>query len=91
MLLEAVESDEAFGQLIALAAGLRTFHDRGRRVPDLRGKPSYAIVREVILPKTARLFYLHVTDSDEVVILGFLLKGQTFSVGALGRYFQDED
>ena len=89
-LLGDVESDATFERLLALAAGLRTFPDRGRRVPELRGRPEYDIVRELILPKTARLFYPHVTDSDEVVVLGFLLKGRLFTKTVLGRYFEDE-
>jgi plasmid stabilization system protein ParE len=89
--LTDVESDEVFDELVALAAGLRTFPDRGRRVPELRGAHAYDAVREIILPKTARLFYLHIPESDEVVVLGFLLKGQVFTWKVLRRYFSREE
>jgi plasmid stabilization system protein ParE len=90
-LLDGVESDETFERLLALAAGLRTFPNRGRRVPELRGRPEYDIVREVILPRRARLFYLYIPDSDEVIVLGFLLKGRLFTSTVLGRYFEREE
>ena len=89
-LLADVESDETFDQLLALAAGLRTFPNRGRRVPEPRARPEYEIVREIVLPRRARLFYLYVPDSDEVIVLGFLLKGRSFTSKVLGRYFESE-
>jgi plasmid stabilization system protein ParE len=89
--LNDIESDETFERLIALSGGLQVFPDRGRRVPELRGKPAHALVRELILPKTARLFYLYIPDSNEVVILGFLLRRQLFTSSVLGRYFEGED
>jgi hypothetical protein len=85
-ILADVESDETFNHLHA--AGLRTFLNRDRRVPELRTRPGYDIVREIILPRRARLFYLHVPDSDEVIVLGFLLKGRPFTSKVLGRYFE---
>jgi plasmid stabilization system protein ParE len=87
--LEDVESDELFEKLLALAAGLGRFPERGWRVPELVGTPPYDIVREIILPRAARVFYLFVTDSDEVVILGFLLRGQEFRPATLGPYFKE--
>lgn len=89
--LGEIESDELFEQLVALAAGLATFPNRGRRVPELRGSPVFELVRELILPKTARLFYLHIPESDEVVVLGFLLRGQLFTWKVLRRYFTDDE
>ncbi|HXG64006.1 MAG TPA: hypothetical protein VNO70_02795, partial [Blastocatellia bacterium] len=74
-------------QLFALAAGLSKLPERGRRVPELDGRPEYDIVREIILPRQARLFYLFIPDSDEVIILGALTKGQTFRRRMLGSYF----
>ena len=47
----------------------------------------YDIVREVILPGKARLFYLFIPDSDEVIILGLLTGGQQFRPGILRHYF----
>jgi plasmid stabilization system protein ParE len=58
--LTAVPSDEAVEELLALAAGLARFPERGRRVPELAGRPEHEIVREVILPRRARVFYLFV-------------------------------
>jgi plasmid stabilization system protein ParE len=89
--LNEVESDATFEEIVALAAGLATFPDRGRRVPELRDTPVYDLVRELILSKTARLFYLHIPESDEVVVLGFLLRGRVFTWKILRRYFSSEE
>ncbi|HEY9231269.1 MAG TPA: hypothetical protein VIS78_03965, partial [Blastocatellia bacterium] len=59
----------------------------GRRVPELAGRPEYAIVREIILPRKARVLYLFIPDSDEVIILGLLTKGREFKLKVLGHYF----
>lgn len=67
--LTGIPSDETVEELLALAAGLARFPQRGRHVPELQGRPEYEIVREVILPRKARVFYLFVPDSDEVIIL----------------------
>jgi len=56
----------------------------------LRGRPAHDIVRELILPHKARVFYLHIPDSDEVIILGLLLRGRLFSQKVLGRYFESD-
>jgi plasmid stabilization system protein ParE len=87
--LADVETDELVEKLLALAAGLGRFPERGRRVPELAGTPPYDIVREIILSRAARVFYMFVTDSDEVIILGFLLRGQEFRPPTLGPYFED--
>lgn len=73
--LTAVPSDETVEELLALAAGLARFPQRGRQVPELKGRPEREIVREVILPRKARVFYLFVPDSNEVIILGLLPRG----------------
>ena len=85
--LTQVRSDEIVDQLIALAAGLSRFPNRGRRVPELEGRGAYDLVREIILPRKARLFYLFIPDSDEVIILGLLTGGQRFRSGVLRHYF----
>lgn len=85
--LADIESDELEDQLIALAFGLNRFPERGRRVPELAGDPEYNIVREVILPRKARLLYLFIPDSDEVLVLGVILKGGVFRRELLGSYF----
>ncbi|MCI0490198.1 MAG: type II toxin-antitoxin system RelE/ParE family toxin [Blastocatellia bacterium] len=82
-----IRSDKTVEQLLALAAGLRRLPDRGRRVPELQDRPEYNIVREIILPRKARMFYLYIPDSDEVIILGLLTKGREFHIKALGDYF----
>ncbi|MEJ7616977.1 MAG: type II toxin-antitoxin system prevent-host-death family antitoxin [Pyrinomonadaceae bacterium] len=61
--LSAVPSDETVEELLALAAGLTRFPQRGRHVPELENHPAYEIVREVVLPRQARVFYLFVPDS----------------------------
>jgi plasmid stabilization system protein ParE len=88
--LAGVSSDELVEELLALAAGLGRLPERGRRVPELRGRPAHDIVRELILPHKARVFYLHIPDSDEVIILGLLLRGRLFSQKVLGRYFESD-
>lgn len=82
-----IRSDETVERLFALGAGLHHLPERGRRVPELHGHPEYEIIREIILPGKARIFYLFVPDSDEVVILGLLPKGREFHRKALGHYF----
>jgi plasmid stabilization system protein ParE len=84
-----VWTGEAEGQL-ALAAGLARFPKRGRRAPELEGHPAYEIVREVILPRKARVFYLFVPDSDEVIILGLLPRGKVFRSHVLGPRFESD-
>ena len=79
--LTAVPSDETVQELLALAAGLARFPERGRHVPELEGQPEHEIVREIILPRKARVFYLFVPDSDEVIILGLLPRGGAFRAG----------
>ena len=74
-------------QLFALSAGLSRFPERGRRVPELAGAPEYDIVREVILPRKARLLYLFIPDSNQVLVLGISLKGGIFRREVLGPYF----
>lgn len=85
--MDHIESDELEEQLIALAFGLNRFPERGRRVPELAGESEYDIVREVILPRKARLIYLFVPDSNEVLVLGIILKGGIFRREVLGPYF----
>jgi plasmid stabilization system protein ParE len=88
--LTTTPSDETVEELLALAAGLSRFPHRGRHVPELQDHPEYEIVREVILPRKARLFYLYVPDSDEVIILGLLPRGGAFRPRVLGpRFAQD--
>ena len=86
--LDDISADETVEQLLALAAGLRRLPERGRKVPELAGRPEYDIVREIILPRKARIFYLFIPDSDEVVILGLLTKGREFKLKVLGHYFE---
>lgn len=88
--LAAVSSDELMEQLLALAAGAGRLPERGRRGPELRGRPAHDIVREIILPHKARVFCLSVPDSDEVIIPGLLLRGRLFSRKVLGRYFESD-
>jgi plasmid stabilization system protein ParE len=80
--LTSIPSDETVEELLALAAGLARFPQRGRHVPELEGQPEYEIVREVILPRKARVFYLFVPDSDEVIILGLLCRAVACSARA---------
>jgi plasmid stabilization system protein ParE len=87
--LTAIPSDKVVDELLALAAGLALFPKRGRRVPELKDDPAYEIVREVILPRKARVLYLFISDSDEIIILGLLPRGRTFSSQALGPRFDD--
>ncbi|HZT59526.1 MAG TPA: type II toxin-antitoxin system RelE/ParE family toxin [Pyrinomonadaceae bacterium] len=88
--LTATSSDEMVEELLALAAGLARFPERGRRVPELHGQPEHEIVREVILPHKARVFYLFVPDSDEVIILGLLPRGGVFRTRVLGPRFEKD-
>ena len=87
--LTAIPSDETVEELLALAAGLARFPQRGRRVPELEDHPAYEIVREVVLPRKARVFYLFVPDSDEVIILGLLPRGKVFRSRVLGPRFEE--
>ena len=82
--------EAAKAERIALAAGLARFPQRGRQVPELEGRPEYEIVREVILPRKARVFYLFVPDSDEVIILGLLPRGGVFRSRVLGPRFEQD-
>lgn len=86
--LTSIVSDETVEELLALAAGLARFPERGRKVPELHDHSAYEIVREVILPREARVFYLFVPDSDEVIILGLLPRGGMFRLRALGPRFE---
>jgi plasmid stabilization system protein ParE len=88
--LTAIPSDGAVEELLALAAGLARFPERGRHVPELQDHPAYGIVREVILPRRARVFYLFVPDSDEVIILGLLPRGGVFRSRVLGPRFETD-
>ena len=88
--LTAIPSDETVEELLALAAGLSRFPKRGRHVPELQNHPAYQIVREVILPRKARVFYLFVPDSDEVIILGLLPRGGVFRSRTLGPRFESD-
>ncbi len=88
--LTAIPSDETVEELLALAAGLARFPERGRHVPELQDQPEYEIVREVILPRKARVFYLFVPDSDEVIILGLLQRGGAFRSRVLGPRFETD-
>jgi len=88
--LTAIVSDETLEELLALAAGLARFPERGRKIPELENHPAHEIVREVILPRNARVFYLFVPESDEVIILGLLTRGGVFRSSTLGPRF-DED
>lgn len=45
-------------------------------------------MREVILPRKARLFYLFVPDTDEVITLGLLPRGGVFRSRVLGPRFE---
>ena len=47
-------------------------------------------MREVILPRKARVFYLYVPDSDEVIILGLLPRGGAFRSRVLGPRFEQD-
>lgn len=85
--LIAIPSDETVDELLALAAGLARYPERGRHVPELQDHPEYEIVREVILPRTARVFYLFVSDSAEVIILGLLPLDGVFRSRVLGPRF----
>lgn len=87
--LAAISADETVEELLALAAGLVRFPQRGRHVPELDGRPEYEIVREVILPRKARVFYLFVPDSDEVILLGLLHRGGAFRARVLGPRFSE--
>lgn len=94
--LLAFGSLEMAAELFTLSAGLARFPERGRRVPELAGEPEYDIVREVILPRKARLLYLFITDSDELLVLGIILKGasfvEKFSVTtSIHRYMHSDD
>jgi len=88
--LTGITSDETVEELLALAAGLARFPQRGRHVPELQDCPEHEIVREVILPRKARVLYLYVPDSDEVIILGLLPRGGAFRSRVLGPRF-DQD
>jgi plasmid stabilization system protein ParE len=87
--LAEVSADEMAEELLALAGGLSRFPERGRRVPELRTHPAYDPVREIILPHRARVFYLHIPDSDEIIILGLLTRGRLFHSKILGHYFDE--
>lgn len=88
--LTAVPSDETVEELLALAAGLARFPQRGRHVLELQDSPEYEIVREVILPRKVRVFYLFVPDSDEVIILGLLPRDGAFRSRVLGPRFEQD-
>jgi len=88
--LTAIPSNETVEELLALAAGLSRFPHRGRHVSELQDHPEYQIVREVILPRKARVFYLFVPDSDEVIILGLLPRGGVFRSRVLGPRFEHD-
>lgn len=88
--LTAISSGETVEELLALAAGLPRFPERGRHVPELQDQTEYEIVREVILPHKARVFYLFVPDSNEVIILGLLPRGGVFRSHVLGPRFESD-
>jgi len=88
--LIAIPSDETVEEVLALAAGLTRFPERGRKIPELENHPAHEIVREVILPRRARVFYLFVPDSDEVIILGLLPSGRVFRTRFLGPRFETD-
>lgn len=88
--LTAVPLDETVEELLALAAGLARFTQRGRHVPEFEGRPEHEIVREVILPRKARVFYLFGPDSDEVIILSLLPRGGVFRPRVLGPRFEQD-
>lgn len=85
--LDDLDSIEFVEQLAALVSGLSRFPERGRKIPELAGQPEYEIVREIILPRKARVIYLFIPDSDEVLILGIIFKGRIFRREVLGPYF----
>jgi plasmid stabilization system protein ParE len=85
--LSDLESAEFAEQLVAVASGLNRFPERGRKVPELVGHPEYDILREIILPRKARLIYLFAPDSDEVLILGTITRGRIFRREVLRPYF----
>lgn len=87
--LKNIPSEKTVEELMALAAGLGSFPRRGRRVPELAHHPAYEIVREVVLPRKARVFYVFVPDSDEVIVLGLLARGKVFRARALGPRFDE--
>lgn len=72
--LKNIPSDKTVEDLMSLAAGLGSLPRRGKRVPELAHDPAYEIVREVVLLRKARVFYIFVPDSDEVIILGLLTR-----------------
>jgi plasmid stabilization system protein ParE len=80
-------SFETAERMFALTRGLERFPESGRRIPELIGEPEYNILREIILARTARVIYLFVPDSDEVLILGIIPKGRVFRREVLGPYF----
>lgn len=88
--LADIESADLVEQVLALASGLNRLPERGRRVPELEKRPEYNILREIILPHKARVIYLFVPDSDEVLILGILTKGRVFHLEVLGHRFNPE-
>jgi plasmid stabilization system protein ParE len=88
--LSAIPSDETVEEVLALTAGLARFPERGRHVPELQDQPEYEIVREVILPRKARVFCLFVPDSQEVIIFGLLPRGGVFRSRVLGPRFEQE-
>ena len=88
--LGGIIADETVGELLALAAGLARFPLRGRHVPEIHDNPAYEIVREVIVPRKARVFYRHIPDSDETIILGLLPRDRKFRKRVLGPRFEME-
>jgi plasmid stabilization system protein ParE len=85
--LAEIRSDDLVEKLLSRAAGLSRLPERGRKVPELKNHPAYEIVREIILPRKARIFYLFIPDSNEVIVLGILTKGREFRPKILGHYF----
>lgn len=88
--LTAIPSDETVEELLALAAALARFPQRGRHVSELQDHSEDEIVREVILPRKARVSYLFVPDSDEMIILGLLPRGGVFPPRLLGPRFEQD-
>jgi plasmid stabilization system protein ParE len=85
--LNTVRSEHDFEGILDATARLGRFPELGRRIPDIKSKAEYSILREVIVPLRARIFYVHILESDEVLILGICHAGQRFRRSMLGHRF----
>src|SRR5205085_578023 len=77
------------GRPAAVIITAEAYEQMEQAVAEVEAKQVREIVREVVLPRKARVFYLFVPDFDEVIILGLLPRGKVFRSRVLGPRFEE--